>query len=127
MKKKFRLLAGALVLTALCGVPVSAKSKVASVSQPYYSWCGIKIFTNGGKGWYEANGSKITSYGGTAYTGSTGIAWSSCNEKAKWVSKGTTSGTLSANAKFVLGIATDKFSLGVQSCWQTDTASATKY
>ena len=126
MKKIFFAICATFIILSSSGVSASAAVKTASTLQNYYSWAGIHIFSNGVSAKYETNGSKITSHGTPLYRGSTSIAWSSANESAGWDYKGTTSSSCYGQAKYVLGIATDKFSIGLQSVWKTDYASAKK-
>ncbi|CEE02968.1 putative secreted protein [Caldibacillus thermoamylovorans] len=103
---------------------VSAATKSTSNYKQYYSWAGLKIFKTGVLGWYDTNGKKVTSFGKVYPKHSTGLAWSSTNETAAWTSKKNTSQAKAySQAKFVLGIATSQFSIGLQSVTKGITAT----
>lgn len=95
---------------------VSAATKSTSNYQQYYSWVGLKIFQTGVLGWYDSNGTKVTKHNQVSPKHSTGLAWSSSNTQSYWTSTTNTKQAQAySQAKFVLGVATSNFSMGVQS------------
>lgn len=122
--KRFLSLVLCMMLLATCVVTASAKTKTISNSRTYYSWCGIKIFTTGVKGWYDTNGSRITSYNNTTSTPKCHFMWTSSNRGSWWTS--TTNKTTArcyGEAKFALGLTTDQFTVGFQQGYYGVTAT----
>ncbi|KRF67710.1 hypothetical protein ASG99_14355 [Bacillus sp. Soil768D1] len=102
----------------------SAATKSTSNYQQYYSWVGVKIFKTGVLGWYDSNGKKVTKHNKVSQQHSTGIAWSFSNTQSYWTSTlNTTQAKAYSQAKFVLGISSSNFSIGLQSTTKGITAT----
>ncbi|MEP9406014.1 hypothetical protein ABKP09_06740 [Peribacillus frigoritolerans] len=103
---------------------VSAVTKSTSKYQQYYSWVGVKIFKTGVLGWYDSNGKKVTKHNKVSQQHSTGVAWSFSNTQSYWTSTlNTTQAKAYSQAKFVLGISSSSFSIGLQSTTKGITAT----
>lgn len=122
--KKF--LATVIVCLLLAGsmLGASAATKSTSNTNTYYSWVGIKIFSIGVTGWYDTNGTKVTSFGHTTASPNCYILWTSSNKSSWWTSTSNTSqAQCVGEAKFCLGVTTEEVTIGVQTIWKQVTAT----
>ena len=123
MKKYIALLLACLILCG-CLVGAGAKTKTVSKTNTQYSWVGIKIFSIGVKGWYDSNGTKVTSFNKTTAIPRCYLLWTNSNASSWWTS--TTNKKQAqcyAQAKFCLGVTTEKVTIGVQSGYWGVTAT----
>ncbi len=121
-----KYIAAILMCLVICGslIGASAQTKSTSNTNTQYSWVGIKIFSIGVEGWYDSNGSRVTSFGKTTARPQCYYMWTNSNKAAWWTSTANKKqAQCYGQAKFCLGVTTDAVTIGVQSGYWGVTAT----